>query len=376
MTSYPASSTAFGRFEWRGVYFDGRSAARHEVAIVLERAGLRISGDRIDGVIWPFVEIRQVDSGAKNEPIRLTRGAGEPEVLVVSDPGFLSAVRRAAPDGLARAEDPGKRLRLSPMLVPIAVAALVMLVVGYLWGIPYLAERTAQRVPLEWEVTTGRAMLQQLPSFGGTCVEPARVAAITRIVDRLTAEGRGGRYTYTVRVIDSPMVNALAAPGGQIVVFHGLISQAGSAEELAGVLGHEIQHIRLQHGTKAVLREIPLRLLASAISGSGSFGGLLVGTATSLGGLRYQRRDEESADREGMRMVQAAKVAPSGMLDFFERTTEAGESGPSLLSYVSSHPRDEDRRAALEAMVREATYVPVPLLTATEWAALRAPCTR
>lgn len=376
MTHYPASATAFGRFEWRGVYFDGRSAARHEVAIVIERGGLRISGDRIDSVTWPFSEIRQADSGTKDEPVRLTRGAGEPEVLVVSDPAFLPAVRRAAPDALARAEDPGKRLRLSPMLVPVAVAALVMLVVGYLWGIPYLAERTAQRVPLEWEESTGRAMVQQLPSFGGICTEPARAAAIARIVERLTADGRGGRYAYSVRVVDSPLVNALAAPGGQIVVFQGLIAQAGSAEELAGVLGHEIQHIRLQHGTKAVLREIPLRLLASAISGSGSFGGLFAGTATSLGGLRYQRQDEEAADREGMRMLQAAQVAPEGMLDFFERTTAGGESGPSLLSYVSSHPRDADRRAALEAMVREATYVPVPLLTATEWAALKAPCSR
>lgn len=372
----PASVTAFGRFEWRGVYFDGRSAARHEVAIVIERGGLRISGERVDGVTWPFTEIRQAESGATDEPVRLTRGAGDPEVLVVSDASFLAAVRRAAPDGLARAEDPGRRLRLSPMLAPIAAAALVLLVFVYVWGIPYLAERTALRVPLEWETSTGRSMVERLPSVGGVCVDPAHGEAIARIVGRLTADGRGGRYSYTVRVLDSPLVNALAAPGGQIVIFHGLIAQAGSAEELAGVLAHEIQHIRLQHGTKAVLREIPLQLIASAISGSGSFGGLFVGTATSLGGLRYQRRDEEAADREGMRMLLSARVAPHGMLEFFERAEARGEAGPSLLSYVSSHPRDADRREALEEMARAATYAPMPLLTDEEWASLKRPCSR
>jgi hypothetical protein len=65
---------AFGRFEWAGVYFDGRSAARHEVTIVVEREGLRITGERIGHVAWPFAEIRQVDSGVADDPIRLERG--------------------------------------------------------------------------------------------------------------------------------------------------------------------------------------------------------------------------------------------------------------------------------------------------------------
>ncbi len=370
---------AFGRFEWAGVYFDGRSAARHEVTIVVEREGLRITGARIGQVAWPFADIRQVDSGVADDPIRLERGLTDPEILVVADRGFLPAVQRAAPESLARAADPARRLRLSRRLIPITIGAVVLLIAGYLWGIPWLADRAARRVPVEWENSMGRAMVDRLPEFGAVCADPERVQALRQIVDRLIADGRGGRYTYEVRVIDSKLVNALAAPGGQIVVFQGLIAQAESPEELAGVLGHEFQHVRLQHGTKAILREVPMRLIASAVSSGGSFSGPVTGVATTLAGLRYSRGDEIEADREGMRMLRAARVAPDGMLAFFERMVAESGDTPSALSYVSSHPRDADRRAALEALARDATAAgegaPLPLLTAAEWATLKRPCT-
>ncbi len=373
----PTSPVAtFGRFEWKGVYFDGRSAARHEVTIVVDRAGLRISGERVGSIEWPFAELRQVDRGAVGGPIRIERGLGDPEVLVVQDRGFLTTLQRAAPESLARAEDPARRLRLSARLLPIAIASLVLLVVGYFWGIPFLAARAAVRVPFEWEVSMGRSMVERLPAFGAVCGEPGRAQAMSRLVDRLTADGRGGRYTYDVRVIDSKLVNALAAPGGQVVIFHGLIAQAESPEELAGVLAHEIQHIRLQHGTQSILREIPLRLLASAVSSGGSFGGPITGVASALTGLHYSRRDETAADREGMRMLHAARVAPGGMLAFFERMVAEGGETPSALSYVSSHPRDADRRAALLALAAEATAGPLELLSADEWAALKRPCAK
>src|SRR5690606_1638034 len=114
------------------------------------------------------------------------------------------------------------------------------------------------------------------------------------------------------------LVNAFAAPGGYIVVFQGLLEASESAEEVAGILAHEIQHVVQRHGTKAILEALPLQLAAAALGGDQA-AALFVGAASTLGVLSYRRRDETAADREGFRMLRAARIAPDGMMRFFER---------------------------------------------------------
>jgi hypothetical protein len=122
-----------------------------------------------------------------------------------------------------------------------------------------------------------------------------------------------------VIVANNPTVNALATPGGSIVVFRGLLERTENAEELAGVLAHEIQHVMHRHSTKAILRQASAGVLMAALVGDVSavvaFG---LQSARTLGDLRYSRQAELEADRDGARMLHAAAVDPAGMVSFFQ----------------------------------------------------------
>jgi predicted Zn-dependent protease len=198
------------------------------------------------------------------------------------------------------------------------------------------------------------------------------------MVARLTADGRGDRYTFHVTVIDDSLVNAMAAPGGQLVFFHGLLDAAATPEELAGVVAHEVQHVVLRHGTAGILRQIPLRLLVAAVTGGGGIGDHAIGAAATLGTLAYARGDEESADREGMRMLQAARVGTDGMVSFMGKLASLNgvEGDPGLANYLSTHPASADRARVLAELATAVRYSAVPLLSEAEWAAVRAPCAR
>jgi Zn-dependent protease with chaperone function len=357
--------------DWEGVYFDGRTSKRHAVRVSRVAEGLLVRGESVGQLLWTHAEMRRPIRIAPDEPARYERGGEIPEVLVISDPSFLPAKRSVfgsrGPDGERRTSGVGR------LILP-ALAVLTGLVLLYLWAVPRMAAVVAERVPLEWEEALGRGVVAAFTSGQRVCEEPARINALNAMVATLTADGRGGRYTYRVTVVDDSIVNALAAPGGEIVLFTGLLAQAASPDELAGVLAHEIQHVVQQHGAKGILRQIPLQLMVMIVSGGEGIATNATQLAARVGGLRYQRGDEVEADQEGMRLLQSARVDPEGMIDFFRKLSAEGRDGPVVLNYLSTHPNSEARMTALSAMANNARYEPVEIVSPQEWRAITAGC--
>jgi predicted Zn-dependent protease len=365
------------RREWPGAYFDGRSAARTEVAVRITDDGIHITGLPGGDTFWYHYEIRLTDAMAPGDPVRIERVSVGDEI-VIDDPALRAPLTfalgpNARPSTVAR-----HGWGLGTQVLALAAAAVVFVSALYVWVIPWAATRAAAGVPLQWEEQLGTVMVTTLTRQQRTCDGAARDAALEKMVATLTADGRGGRYAFNVTVIDDSMVNALAAPGGQVVLFRGLIDAAETPEELAGVMAHELQHIVLRHGTAGILRQIPIQLLVSAVTGSGNVGDQAFGVAATLGNLGYARRDESSADREGMAMLQAARVGTSGMVTFMGRlgTLNKQEADPGMMTYLSTHPASADRANVLGELAATQQYTPRPLLTAGEWAAVRAPCER
>jgi predicted Zn-dependent protease len=356
-------------------YFDGKSAKRHEVIVARTREGLRITGPTVGEIIWRHTEWRRDVRMAVNDPVRLERGGESPEVLVVDDHRFLPAPTSSEGEPLDPDAELRRRRRVAWLIVP-AVTVIVALTLLYAFFIPRMAERVAANVPVEWEESLGKAVTESFTANATTCTEPARVAALDKLVGTLVANGRGGRYTYQVTVVDDSIVNAFAAPGGQIVLFTGLLQQVESQEELAGVLAHEVQHVVLQHGAQGVLRALPAQLMASALFGNEGVGASVSQMAVTLGGLSYGRRDELEADHEGLRLLQEAQIDPSGMLSFFKRLADESDAAdaPKLLNYLSTHPNSAERLTALTAQAQSATYTPRAVLSDAEWTAVRAAC--
>jgi predicted Zn-dependent protease len=362
------------RETWEGQHLSGLAPDGAAVSVTIGRESLRIDRPGSAPVMWQYRGMQLTLGREAGEPVRLEL-VGTDEALVVPDRAFLDAVRRLAP---------GAALTRSAMAVPPSGhssasarpglwvgGTIAVVVAAYVWLLPAVAGLLALRVPLAWEVDLGNAVADELAPVGEVCDDPRLAAAVDGIVSRLAASIGDSRYQFRVSVVDDTLVNAFAAPGGRIIVMRGLLQATATSEELAGVLAREMQHVELRHGTRALLRALPLQAAMSVLGGGGDGSAALVGT---LGALRYARGDESEADQEGMRLLLAAGVDPRGMIDFFQTLGAQPEETPAALTYFSTHPATEERRARLTELAAEASAPPTPLAVPDDWTAVRASC--
>jgi predicted Zn-dependent protease len=156
----------------------------------------------------------------------------------------------------------------------------------------------------------------------------------------------------------------MAAPGGHVVVFTGLVHATESAEELAGVLAHEMQHVLLRHTLRAMVRGLGVRATLSVLlGGAGELGNVTGALIEQWGGLRFSRSQESDADLAGVTLLQAAGIDPHGMVTFFEHLAQRGGEPPAFLS---THPASAARAKAILDRIAGSPSVPA-LPYAWDW---------
>jgi len=365
----PANPTS-----WQGHYFDGRTTARHSVTIVLEPSGLELhiaSGTR---AFWPYGDITQTQGAYANEPVRLERGRPIPEAIVVEDPAFLTALRRFARGSGRRFAEPQDRLTRWRLILLGGAASIVLIAGLFLWGIPALAEWVTPLIPISWETALGESVVQQLAPADRRCTDGRLRDSVDGIVARLAAARPDSPYRFHVTVVDGPVFNAFAAPGGQIVVFRKMLQSAEKPEDLAGVLAHEMQHIYRRHAMQALVRDLSSGAIVGAVfgdvTGIGAFAAQAARTITTL---HYSRETEAEADREGLRLLQAARIDPSGMIRFFE-TLKKQAGGAELPAYLSTHPDTDERLAEMKTLAAATPVQSEPLLADVKWDEVKKLC--
>jgi len=367
----PASPTT-----WSGHYFDGRTTARQAVTVILAPSGLELHIAGGARAFWPYGDIAQTQGAYAHEPVRLERGHPIPEAVVVEDPAFLEALQRFARENARQFESPRHRARLVRLVVLAGAGSIAVIAGLFLWGIPALAELVTPIIPLSWETALGESVVQQLAPDDLRCGNGRLQDSVDGIVTRLAAARPDSPYRFHVTVVDEPVFNAFAAPGGQIVLFRKMLQSTENPEELAGVLAHEMQHIYHRHAMKALVRDLSTAAIVGAVFGDVSgVGALAVTAGRTLTTLRYSRETESEADREGLRLLQAARIDPGGMVRFFETLKkQTGDSG--LPAYLSTHPDTEQRLAEMKAMATgtDLKSVPLPLLTNVKWDEVRTLC--
>jgi Zn-dependent protease with chaperone function len=354
------------RLEWAGFFLDGQSAVRRPAVIRLTRTGIHAEVDGADAVRWSYGEIRQTQGFHPGEPVRLERGYGITQSLVIPDPSFLDSVREVSGPYAVRFRRAGRRWPL--VVLGAAMGAIVVMTVLYRWGIPAAADVLAARVPVSWEDRLGAAIVDRLAPTARRCSATAGQAALDKLLDRITA-AEPSPYRFHIRVVDDATVNAFAAPGGHLVLFRGLLDRARTPEEVAGVIAHEAEHVLRRHATRAIIQRASTGVLVASVFGDVS--GLIASAAT----LAYSREHEAEADAEGLRLLRAARLDPRGMIAFFETMIEEERRVPQAVRYLSTHPATADRIARLRALAVEGAAAPVdPALTEVEWRALRSIC--
>ncbi|MGE0861786.1 MAG: M48 family metallopeptidase [Gammaproteobacteria bacterium] len=263
--------------------------------------------------------------------------------LVAGLPPPLEAAR----DELARGDRRARRGAAWPVVALAVVIGLpLLLVVLFVLAQDRIVGAVAARIPASVEAQLGALTLAQVRagtrlSTGGPQYETVRTLA-----RRLAGEGAAPR----VFVAEDDAINAFALPGGTLVVNRGLIAATRTPEELAGVLAHEIQHVRLRHGLEALVRAAGMQVLWSLLAGD--LGGSAAGDAAGrLLGLKFSRDAEREADQGGFDLLVARGIDPRGMVSFFATLAQSGRSTPPAL--ISTHPPSAEREAALAARLRE-----------------------
>jgi beta-barrel assembly-enhancing protease len=327
------------KIHYHGQYLDGKTAARKPVDVHLSGTGLTVKTGGGD-IFWPYSEIRQPESFGDSGPVRLERGGYISEVLLVDDPEFIVSLRAFAPSSTRHIKKPPTRSSRLGLTVFAAVAVLVLVAAGYLWGVPLLADTLTPFVPAAWEKALGESAFNTLVPEKIRVQDPEMNAAMGKIVSSLTAGRDTGPYRIEVAIARNPAVNAIALPGGKIIVFMGLIEKTATPEELAGVLAHEVQHILRRHSTKRIIEDSSTSLIIAALSGDVT-GAMVYGAkgAHTIALLRYSRQDEDEADVEGTKMLIAAGIDPEAMARFLERLKKRG----NLPEFLSTHPDLEER---------------------------------
>ena len=360
-----------------GHFTDGKTARRHVVKVVCIDSRLQIF-DRYDVLLeeWSFDGLQLVGEVSRRQPIRLSHRTHGEAALSLADHDVLDVLGRAMPRfRRQRVGEDNATMRLL-----IWAGALVLVTVALLKGVPLLAGPLAKLVPARWEQAWGEQMLELMGEDGAACESVEGQAALLVLTERLTATTELP-FPFKVQVSTTPLVNAMALPGGRIIVFQGLITSAQSPEEVAGVLAHEMAHEIQRHPMRGMIRTAGLRLVIGALSGGSGAAFSVAGVGEMLLGLSYNRQDETEADRIGVEMLNKANIRGDGLVAFFTRAEaeEKRESSASaaeqkttsrVIQFLSTHPADETRVAAIKAQARGTESG----LTKKQWQALQTIC--
>ena len=200
---------------------------------------------------------------------------------------------------------------------------------------------------LEKEIELGRRLAATIEQNAHLLEDAEVLEYVDELVQRL-ARNSDARLPFTTRVIDSDELNAFALPGGFLYVNTGLILEAETEAELAGILAHEIAHVTTRHMTNRltkarVFQWITLPLLF--VGGPVGFGlQQAMGLAVPMTFLKFARNDEREADFLGLQYSYQAGYDPAALIDILERLKERGREKESRLARVfSSHPMTRDR---------------------------------
>ena len=211
------------------------------------------------------------------------------------------------------------------------------------------------------EVQMGRDADKDVASSLGLVDDPELQAYVETLGRRLAAKSERPDLPWSFKVVDDPVVNAFALPGGFIYVTRGILANFDSEAELAAVLGHEIGHVTARHSVSQMsrqqLQQIGLGVGMVLSEEVRKYGGL-VSAGLGLLNLRYSRGDETQSDELGLRYMGRAGYDPDAMVGVFQMLAAVSGGGEGRLpQWQLTHPYPENRETHIREVI-QATGIP------------------
>jgi beta-barrel assembly-enhancing protease len=201
----------------------------------------------------------------------------------------------------------------------------------------------------DWEIRNGKAYSMEIEKSAHLVTDPVVVEYVNRVGQNIV-KNSDCKVPFTIKVIDSEEINAMALPGGFFYVNSGLILAADEEAELAGVMAHETAHVCAHHAARqmtkmnyAQIGSIPLIIFTQGSwTGYGIYEAMQL--AIPIGFLKFSRIDETEADYLGLQYMYKAGYDPQAFIQFFEKIDALEKHKPGSLAKVfSDHPQTPDR---------------------------------
>jgi predicted Zn-dependent protease len=200
---------------------------------------------------------------------------------------------------------------------------------------------------IEKEIALGKQLAQEVERQAKIVDDPVIAEYVNRIGQNLVRNS-DAKVPFTIKVIDAEEINAFALPGGFFFVNTGVLVNADSEAEMAGVMAHEIAHVAARHGTRQATRGEIVNLASIPLIFMGGWTGYAIrqgaGLAIPMGFLTFSRGFESEADYLGLQYMYKAGYDPTAFVDFFEKIQSKEKKKPGTMSKVlSTHPMTDDR---------------------------------
>lgn len=229
-----------------------------------------------------------------------------------------------------------------------------------------------------WEISTGKQYSMEIEKSAHMITEPVINEYVNRVGQNIV-KNSDCKVPFTIKIIDSDEINAMALPGGFFYVNSGLILAADEEAELAGVMAHEIAHVCAHHAARTMTKagymsiaQIGSMIFIGGWTGYGVYEASQI--AIPLGLLKFSREYEAQADWLGVQYMYRSGYDPQAFIQMFEKLDALEKHKPNMFSAAfSDHPQTPDRIARSEEEI--ATILPAKpdyVVSTSEFATIKA----
>jgi Zn-dependent protease with chaperone function len=250
------------------------------------------------------------------------------------------------------------------------LSGLILIMSFFYFGTESLISFITARISTETEAKIFNSFSDSITTNHQVCVPQASSRlALQKLIDRINPEGQQNGFKFDVKVLDADIKNAFALPGGKIFIMRALLPDLDNAEELAGILSHEIAHVERRHSLNALVKGLGLAYAIHLLNGdfSSAFA-INPSTAIGLTQLKYSRIMEKEADALAIERLLKSEIDTKYLADFFSRLSRHSKIN---YSFLSTHPGDKERSGYILQKSKKQNR---PILTKEEWRDLKAYC--
>lgn len=358
-------------------FYDGKSSKAQEVLIEYSSFGIQIRMENNHRIIWNLSDL-EIISGNNDPNFKIgNESENSGARLVLEDQHSIELFKQNFPNLTKKHV---KQQRLIGKVFLLSFAAMMSFIAIVIILIPLLSDRIVAVIPKNTEKTIGKNVRAQIVSLftededPEICMSPKGVEAIEKMINDISSVND---LDYAIepivlRTYEPDQANALALPGGYIVVFSQLIAGAKSPDELMGVIAHEIGHVHHQHSLKNFITVSGYSVIISNLIGDFTGSTVILAVTQQLLQAGYTREAEVQADEFAGKTLQKLNYDIQPLGDFLNRIDKRQvEDDFKLVGLLRTHPYSSERSVVFKKYRVEKSK---PSLSADQWNKLKNIC--